>query len=68
MADSDKRMRVEVWPGKFSEPTPLVAALYQMFGSWTWRTRGVDRCTVEALARAGDIASLARARRAGSRK
>lgn len=68
MADSDKRMRVEVWPGKFSEPTPLVAALYQASGSWSWRTRQVDRCNIEALARAGSIASLAPARRAGSRK
>lgn len=68
MADSDKRLRVEVWPGKFATPTPLVASLYAMFGSWTWRTRPVDRCTVIALRDAGKLVSLAPARRAGSRK
>ena len=67
MAESQKRTRVEVHPGKFSELSLLASAMLEGLGTLTLRQRPVDRCTRRELAALHLLPSVAPARRVGNR-
>ena len=67
MADSEKRLRVEVQPGQFAELTLLASLMAEQLQTWTVRQRPVDRCTRRELAARHLLPSVAPARRVGSR-